>query len=239
MFLQIHATAPLSFDQNHARPLRPNFLAPAPALLPSLEILLGLRLLFGRGMLVSPKGEMLMKKNAASIAMALALVFGLAPLAARAQQNPVSSAVRTTVSRQAKNLTGSAEEMPADKYGFKPTAEQMSFGHLVLHVAESNMFLCSRISGEKAPALPKLTETSPKASLVSAVESSFSFCDGALAKVNDSELTQEVPFFGGRKISKAAAMIGLTNDLADHYSQAAMYLRLNGKLPPTAQHRRM
>lgn len=180
-----------------------------------------------------------MKKNAVAVFFVFALVLVLAPLAARAQQNPVSSAVRTIVSRQAKNLTDSAEEMPADKYGFKPTAEQMSFGHLVLHVAQSNMFLCSRISGDKAPALPKLTETSPKADLVAAVKSSFSFCDSALAKVSDSDLTQEIPFFGGRNISKAAAMISLSNDLADHYSQAAMYLRLNGKLPPTAQHRRM
>jgi uncharacterized damage-inducible protein DinB len=179
-----------------------------------------------------------MKKNLAGMAIAFALLFGLAPLAVQAQQNPVSSSVKMTVSRQGKNLIGSAEEMPADKYGFKPTPAQMSFGHLVLHVAESNLFLCSKISGDKAPELEKLTETSPKAKLVAAVKTSFDFCDQALGKVNDSELTQEVEFFGGRKISKAQALIALTNDLADHYSQSAMYLRLNGKLPPTAQRRR-
>ena len=41
--------------------------------------------------------------------------------------------------------------------------------------------------------------------------------------------------WGGRTAPKAAALIGLTNDWADHYSQAAMYLRLNGMLPPTAK----
>jgi hypothetical protein len=30
-------------------------------------------------------------------------------------------------------------------------------------------------------------------------------------------------------------MMFLTADLADHYSTAGMYLRLNGLLPPTAQ----
>jgi uncharacterized damage-inducible protein DinB len=180
-----------------------------------------------------------MKKNVAGMAIAFALLFGLAPLAARAQQNPVSNSVRMTVSRQAKNLIASAQEMPAAKYGFKPTPAQMSFGHLVLHVAQSNLFLCSKISGDKAPALGKLTENSPKDKLVAAVKTSFGFCDQALAKVNDSELTQQVSFFGGRKISKAAALIALTNDLADHYSQSAMYLRLNGKLPPTARRHRM
>jgi hypothetical protein len=178
-----------------------------------------------------------MKKNVS--VLVIALVFGLAPLAARAQQNPVSSAVRDAVSRHAKILVAGAEEMPADKYNFAPTPQQMTFGHLVLHVAQSNMFLCSRISGDKAPALPTLTEHSPKAQLIAAMKSSFAFCDQGLAKVNDSELTQEVPFFGGRNVSKVAAMIGLSNDLADHYSQEAMYLRLNGHLPPTAQRRKM
>jgi hypothetical protein len=36
-------------------------------------------------------------------------------------------------------------------------------------------------------------------------------------------------------LTRASAMIALTNDFADHYSAAAMYLRLNGLLPPTAQ----
>lgn len=187
-------------------------------------------------MLLPQRGK-LMKRNVS--VFVVALVFGLAPLAARAQQNPVSTAVRASVAQHAKILVAGAEEMPADKYSFAPTPEQMTFGHLVLHVAQSNMFLCSRISGDKAPDLPKLTEHSPKSQLIAAMKSSFAFCDQALAKVNDSELTQEIPFFGGRNVSKATAMIGISNDLADHYSQEAMYLRLNGHLPPTAQHRRM
>jgi hypothetical protein len=41
--------------------------------------------------------------------------------------------------------------------------------------------------------------------------------------------------FGGRTGPRAAAMIALTNDFADHYAMAAIYLRLNGLLPPTAK----
>jgi hypothetical protein len=33
----------------------------------------------------------------------------------------------------------------------------------------------------------------------------------------------------------AKARVLLTNDWADHYSSAAMHLRLNGLLPPTAR----
>jgi hypothetical protein len=53
--------------------------------------------------------------------------------------------------------------------------------------------------------------------------------------VGDAKLGDELTLFGGRKGTKAAAVIALTSDWADHYSAAAMYLRLNGLLPPTAK----
>lgn len=181
-----------------------------------------------------------MKKNVSILAIALALALGLAPLAARAQQNPVSTAVREAVRRHAKILTAGAEEMPAGKFNYAPTPQQMTFGHLILHIAQSDFFFCSSITGEKGSGTGNLTEHSPKPQLIAAMKKAFSFCDQALAKVNDKDLSTEVPFFGGRKVSRAMAMIALANDLADHYAQEAMYLRLNGHLPPTAMpHHRM
>ncbi len=153
--------------------------------------------------------------------------------------SPVMSAVRMTVSRYARNLVGSAREMPADKYSFAPTKEQMTFGHLMSHVAKSNEFSCSTISGMPRPTAKVPGESASKAALVKAVQESFDYCEKALAGVEDSQLGGMVPFFGGRKVSKAGVALEISEDLADHYSQAAMYLRLNGKLPPTAQHRGM
>lgn len=169
----------------------------------------------------------------------IGLVLAFAPAALRAQQSPVVSAVRSVVNQHGKNLVAGAEEMPADKFNYAPTPAQMTFGHLVLHIAQSNNFFCSRISGEKAPSTGKLTEHSPKGQLISAMKASFGFCDQALTKVNEGDLTQQVPFFGGRRVSKAMALVALSNDLADHYAQEAIYLRLNGHLPPTAMHHRM
>ncbi len=153
---------------------------------------------------------------------------------ALAQQNPVMDSVRQIMQRQEKNLTAAAEEMPPDKYGFRPTSQQMTFGTLVMHVAESNDFLCSKLSGSAAPK-SQIQATDPKAKLVAALKSSFSFCSTELAKLNDSGLGAQVKVWGGREVPKAGAAIGLTNDWADHYSQAAMYLRLNGLLPPSAK----
>ena len=57
--------------------------------------------------------------------------------------------------------------------------------------------------------------------------------------MEDSRLGDSIPFFGGRKVTRAAAMLALADDWADHYSQVAIYLRLNGLLPPTAKKKEM
>ncbi len=40
---------------------------------------------------------------------------------------------------------------------------------------------------------------------------------------------------GGQQHSLARFALGIASDWADHYAEAAMYLRLNGILPPTAK----
>jgi hypothetical protein len=160
---------------------------------------------------------------------------GAASQASAPEANPVSNTVRKILDRESKIMVAAVDEMPADKFSFRPTPAQITFGHLVMHMAGSNNTLCSAISGIAAPAQEKLDEADPKDKLVTALKNSFDFCTQALSKVDDSNLGEQVKFFGGRTVSRAAAMIALTNDFYDHYSGAAMYLRLNGLLPPTAQ----
>ena len=152
-----------------------------------------------------------------------------------ASSNPVSDALRASLKRAEENLVAAAKEMPAGKYNSAPTPAQMSFGKLVLHVAGSNNFMCATISGSKAPERSKLEPGDAKDKLVSALEQSFQYCNTTLANLTDSNLGEEVPFFGGRKISRASAVLGLAEDWGDHYSLAATELRLIGMLPPTAK----
>jgi hypothetical protein len=154
--------------------------------------------------------------------------------------NPVTDFVRTLVARESKNIVGSAELMPADKYGYQPTPAQMTFGQLIAHIVQTNVALCSAIGGTPAPMTPaelkKLAGTDPKEALTAAVKKSFDYCTESLTKVQDASLGEEVSMFGQRTgQSRAATLITIANDWADHYSTAASYLRLNGILPPTAQ----
>jgi hypothetical protein len=148
--------------------------------------------------------------------------------------NPVSGFVKAGVARYEKNMVAAAEAMPAEKYGFKPSPEMNSFGHLVMHIAQSNNTFCAKISGQTPPEV-KIADTDAKDKLVTAVKDSFAFCTAALAKVDDSKLGEQFLLFGNRPISRGGALVALGGSWTDHYATQAIYLRLNGILPPTAQ----
>jgi len=149
--------------------------------------------------------------------------------------NPVSSFVKQQLTRYNKNMVAAAEAMPAEKYNFKPTPEMNTFAHLTMHIAEGNDALCAQISGTPAPASGKLADDDPKDKLVAGLKASFDFCATALANVDDSKLGEPMILFGRVPSSRAGALIALSNGFADHYGAQAVYLRLSGILPPTAQ----
>jgi uncharacterized damage-inducible protein DinB len=167
-----------------------------------------------------------------AVAAALALMPGVV---AAQQANPVADAFRDNYKQESKNLIAAAEEFPADKFGYKPTPAQMSFGDIVNHLSQGNDYLCGSIGGVKAPTRTKVDHDDAKPALVARLKETFAFCDQALAPLTDANLSEQLPFFGGRKMSRAAIMTLTTGDWADHYSQSAIYMRLNGLVPPTAK----
>lgn len=151
-------------------------------------------------------------------------------------QNPVSDGVRRVAEYQTKNIIAAAEEMPADKYNFKPTPAQMTYGDVVAHlIKEGNNALCAASSGSKMPAEAKFEGTDPKDKLVAGLKESFKYCETVLAGMQDAQLGDSVAWFGSGKRTKGFAALITVADWADHYSQMAIYLRLNGHLPPTAK----
>lgn len=156
---------------------------------------------------------------------------------AEATANPVVSSAKMLYQRDEKNMTGAAEEMPADKYSYHPTPDQWTFGKLVSHVAQSNGGLCGALSGTPAPASLHVSDTASKAELVAALKASFDFCSSAFDGLTDAKLGETINVFH-RQMPRAMALVLLPSDLADHYSQMASYLRLNGMLPPSAQPRK-
>lgn len=125
--------------------------------------------------------------------MKLTLAVLLLSAAAFAQsKNPVTDVLRESLAGRQKNTVAAIDEMPADKFGFKPTPEQMSFGHLATHIVEANYFFCAKVGDVPQPKLEQLPETAAKDKLVAAVTASFDFCGTALAKRKTRSLA--IPF---------------------------------------------
>ena len=177
-----------------------------------------------------------MKRFAILMAITALVPFAAQAQGAAASGNPVSDSVKQMVAQHAKAIVAAADEMPADKYSYKPTDGQITFGHLIMHLAQSNNHLCASIAGTKPPEQEQLSETDPKDKLVTALKASFDYCSSVLDKTDDSKLNDMVPGFRGQA-PRARIMITLVADLYDHYSAEAAYLRMNGMLPPTAQPR--
>ncbi len=151
------------------------------------------------------------------------------------EANPVATAAHKQIMERAHNLFEAAKEMPADKYNFKATDKQMTFGHMVWHTARSNFGLCALVAGEKSQFPQDLKDSDPKDKLVPILEQSVSYCDGVLAKTTDKNLGEELKTPWGAPMTRAELLLEINADQADHYSLAATYLRLNGVLPPTAK----
>ena len=158
----------------------------------------------------------------------------LCPALAVAQSSPVAAAFRADAADIGKNLIAAAERMPAEKYTFKPTPAQMSFADIMEHLATGNDYLCGVVGGAKAPTRSEVTSKSSKDALVARLKETFAFCDQALAALDDSKLGEETNMFGKAR-SRAEIEFITVGDWADHYSQFANYMRLNGVLPPTAK----
>jgi hypothetical protein len=170
-----------------------------------------------------------------SLAVAQAATPPVAAQTAAPVKNPVASALRMQLVRARNNTLGAITAMPADKFNYKPTPDQMTFAHLVAHIAGSNNFLCAKAADVAPPKVEEAKESDGKDKLLAAAAASFDFCGEALGKMDDSKLGDTVELFGGRQFPRAMAALGLAGGWADHYGAAAMYLRLNNILPPSAQ----
>jgi hypothetical protein len=126
-------------------------------------------------------------------------------------------------------LVAAFDSIPAARYDYRPTPAQQSIGHIAQHLEGANYALCERFSDLKHPRMVKdsLADTIkakwPKDTLVARLRESLKFCDSALEGAGP--LQSEV---------LANNLLLFETDLAEHYSQLAVYMRLLGMVPPSA-----
>ena len=183
--------------------------------------------------------------RAAILALALPLSLSAQQPAGGPPANPITAAFRGRINGLHRNIAQAFDSIPEAKFGYKPTPAQLSIGYIAQHVASDDYFFCQNFGTNKPTLAAEDTATAdsvkakwPKEKLVAKLKESIKFCEDAFAQIdNDAKLAEAITLtFGGqsRPSTRASMVLGHALDLADHYSQLANYMRLNGILPPTA-----
>ena len=126
-------------------------------------------------------------------------------------------------------LVAAFDSIPAARYGYRPMPTQQTIGYIAQHLEDANYSLCERLGDLKHQRTAKdsLADTIrahwPKDTLVARLEASLRFCDDAM---------ERVPRLDSPAL--ASVLLAFETDLAEHYSQLAVYMRLLGMVPPSA-----
>ena len=119
--------------------------------------------------------------------------------------------------------------IPEAQYGYRPTPVQQTVGYIAQHLEDANYGLCERLGSAKRSRTAKdsLADTVkakwPKDTLVARLRTSLTFCDTAIQRLGEL-----------KSPAIASTLIAFETDLAEHYAQVAVYMRLLGLTPPSA-----
>ena len=133
-------------------------------------------------------------------------------------------------------LVNAADAMPDDKFGYKSTPAQRSYGEQIMHVVQANQFLVGMLGG-KTPAPAINLKAATKAEVMTALRQSMDYLEVVLKEFTDQQLNERVAAGGfmGPSASRLRDIYWSMQHNMDIYGQMVVYLRLNGIVPPASR----
>jgi uncharacterized damage-inducible protein DinB len=176
--------------------------------------------------------------SALSVVPAVALAQGSASVPAQARltapANPISSSQSKVYTMLSSVVIAAAEKMPEENYSFKPTPEVRSFGQLVGHLADSQYYFCSSVTGDtKSGGGIEKTKTG-KAELVAALKEAVAYCNKTYAEMTDAK-GSEMSKMMNLDLAKLTILSANTAHDYEHYGNMVTYMRLKGIVPPSSE----
>ena len=169
-----------------------------------------------------------------------------APQTQQPQPPPtIASTVEREISTIEKQVVEAAEAMPEDKFNFSPESLNIpggeykgvrTFAVQVKHVATSNYFIWSPLTGDKLPEGlkdgngPENLKT--KADIIKFLKDSFALGHKAAATLTTQNMLQTAEHSKSPRLYLATFAVA---HAYDHYGQMVEYLRMNGIVPPASR----
>jgi uncharacterized damage-inducible protein DinB len=155
-------------------------------------------------------------------------------------------ALRVFLASIRSQITSAASAMPADKYGFAPTAGEFtgvrSFRQQLKHLSAANHILAAAALGEDPPADagdergPDTVRT--KAEVLDYLNLSFEHLDKAIDRIGETNLAAKpspISPLRGSEVTWIALIEEALIHAFDHYGQMVVYMPMNGVVPPASQ----
>lgn len=158
----------------------------------------------------------------------------------------IASAVDRDISAIEKQIVDAADAMPEDKFDFTPEALNIagsnskgvrSFAVQVKHIAASNWFIWSPLTGERLSNGLNDDGNGPanlksKAEIIKFLMDSFALGHRAAATLTPENLLQPPANSKSTRLRLAEFAV---SHACDHYGQMVEYLRMNGIIPPASR----
>jgi uncharacterized damage-inducible protein DinB len=160
------------------------------------------------------------------------IAFTALPLAAQEEHAPTAMLMQKHWKTSKDFTLAVAEVMPDADYSFKPNAEEMSFGDVMVHIALANASYASRAAGEKSPF--EKPAKADKATAIKLLTDSYDYCIKVAGRLSQEDYFKMVGPEGRQMLAVEALWSGFTH-AAHHRGQAEVYLRVKGLKPPAYQ----
>jgi len=134
-----------------------------------------------------------------------------------------------------RRLIAMAEDIPEDKYDFKPKPEMRSWVQQVLHAAYGNYYFLNPAQGKPLPQQEQPDgEFKTRTEVVAYVKRVYAEGAELIKSKGDAGMGQT--FQMGRRMWRFDALAyDLIAHANEHYGQIVVYYRLNGIVPPESQ----
>ena len=144
----------------------------------------------------------------------------------QAQNHMTNTAIQRYFNVVRSNLESSADVMPAEKYSYRLTPQQMTFAEWLNHATQRNYSDCAILKGEPVSDLEKKAATLKEKKEVSqAMKDSFAYCAEALQRMDDQKA------ISSQAMSNAFLHLVVHNN--EIYGNVVGYLRTAGIVPPS------
>ncbi len=185
-----------------------------------------------------------MKRKVTGIIFLLIANLAWAATKPKEEHRSVTQILDRVVANTEEEFVPAAEAMPEEKFDFAPTNGEFkgvrTFAQQIKHVAAVNYEVGAAILEQKPP-VDLNGEAGPasvksKADIIKFLKDSFAYVHKAVATINETNLTETVRSpFGEGKVTRLGMATAISWHAYDHYGQMAVYLRMNGIVPPASK----